>query len=118
MGCIERHIEDGRVVERDCHTGAVAKAEPQTGPGAELKAILGDWLGIRASESCSCNSMARRMNAAGPDWCEGPGMPVILQALKAEHERRRKAGKMRLPWSELGATMLVRLACRRARRQS
>jgi hypothetical protein len=113
MACIERHIENGRVVERDCYTQAVATVEPQAGPGTELKGILRGWFGIESSAACSCNAMARKMNRLGPDWCEGDGMPEVLAVMRAEHARR----KLILPWSGMVARGLVRLACRRARRR-
>ena len=117
MGCVERHIEDGRVVERDCRTGSIAEQTLAAGPGTELKAILRDWFRINATLGCSCNAMAKKMNRYGPDWCEGAGMPEILAAMRGEHAKRREAGKTILPWSELGAKALVRMACHRARRQ-
>lgn len=117
MGCTERHLEDGRVVERDCYTGATAAPAPTRGPGTELKAILRQWFGFQANAGCRCNATARRMDAMGPDWCEGPGLSLILQAMRGEHAKRRKAGKTLLPWSDVGAAALVRLACRRARRR-
>lgn len=114
MGCTERVLENGNFVERDCHT----KGKPQTivkdGPGTELKSLLKS-VGINATLGCSCNAMAHRMNAAGPDWCEGPGMPEILAAMRREHEKRRQARRTILPWIESGAKLLIRLACRRAR---
>lgn len=113
MGCTERHIENGRVVERDCRTGAPAVTAPAEGPGTELKAILRDWFGFTASAGCSCNAMARKMNTHGPDWCEGAGLPEVLAAMRAEHSKRKTI----LPWSDLVARKLVRLACRRARRR-
>jgi hypothetical protein len=85
------------------------------GPGTELKALLKDWLGIKSSPTCSCNAMARRMDTLGPDWCEGEGMASILDVMRAEHAKRRAAGKTILPWTDMGARQLVLLACRRAR---
>lgn len=85
------------------------------GPGTELKAILSDWLGIVPTEGCSCNSMAARMDALGPEWCEGDGMAEILGVMREEHAKRSAAGQTKLPWTDFGATQLVRLACRRAR---
>ena len=85
------------------------------GPGTELKAILKDWLGIEASPTCSCNAMARKMNEQGPEWCESDdGMAEILGVMRAEHAKRWADGRTRLPWTDLGAKTLVRLACRRA----
>jgi hypothetical protein len=112
MGCTERIMMDGKVVERDCHgKGKPQASDPATGPGTELKAVLKNWLGIEANLGCSCNAMARQMNAMGPDWCAGEGMPKILDAMRGEHRKRSTW----LPWSEIGARQLVLLACRRAR---
>jgi len=116
MGCIEKVYENGEVVYRDCHTGSPASPPVQeSGPGTELKALLKNWFGITANLGCSCNAMARRMNSNGPDWCEGPGMPEILKAMRGEHSKRRAKRQTILPWSELGAKWLVRVACQRAR---
>ncbi len=85
-------------------------------PGEELAAILRDWLGIEADAGCGCKSMASRMNDLGPDWCESEaGLAEILGVMQAEHAKRWSEGRTRLPWSDFGATQLVRLACRRAR---
>lgn len=89
---------------------------PESGPGAELKKLLKDWLGIEASPTCSCNAMARKMDQRGPEWCESDeGMAEILGVMRAEHAKRWQAGATRLPWSDFGARQLVRLACSRAR---
>jgi hypothetical protein len=85
-------------------------------PGDELAAILRDWLGIEAESGCGCKSMASRMNALGPDWCESEaGLAEILGVMRNEHAKRLADGRTRLPWSDFGATQLVKLACRRAR---
>jgi hypothetical protein len=87
----------------------------QASPGAELSAILSDWLGIEATPTCSCSAMSLRMNSLGPDWCEGEGMAEILDVMRAEHGKRWAAGKTLLPWTDAGARWLVLLACRRSR---
>jgi hypothetical protein len=85
-------------------------------PGDDLAAILRDWLGIEADSGCGCKSMASRMNALGPDWCESEaGLAEILGVMRTEHAKRWADGRTRLPWTDLGAAQLVRLACRRAR---
>jgi hypothetical protein len=115
MGCVEKVIEGGRVLYRDCATGKPAAPQPlQDGPGTELKAMLLKWLGIKANFGCSCNAMARKMNENGPDWCEGPGMPEILSAMRTEHGKRKTI----LPWSETAAMWLIRKACKNARAKS
>jgi hypothetical protein len=87
------------------------------GPGTELKALLKDWLGIEPASGCKCNSMATKMDALGPDWCESDaGMAEILGVMRDEHAKRWADGRTKLPWTDFGARQLVRLACRRARR--
>jgi hypothetical protein len=87
-----------------------------SGPGTELAAILRDWLGIESEAGCGCRSMASRMDALGPDWCESEaGLSEILAVMRDEHAKRLADGRTRLPWTDFGATQLVRLACRRAR---
>lgn len=115
MGCTEKIYENGEVVYRDCHTGAPVGQPPQAdGPGTELKALLKDWFGIVANFGCSCNAMAKKMNANGPEWCQGAGMPEILKAMRTEHSKRLAKRETILPWSEIGAKWLIRKACQRA----
>jgi hypothetical protein len=112
MGCIERILVDGKMVERDCHSKGRPQADqPEGGPGTELKALLKNWFGIEATLGCSCNAMARQMNSMGASWCEGDGMPKIVDAMRREHAKR----KSWIPWSDIGARQLVMIACRRAR---
>jgi hypothetical protein len=115
MSCVEKTYENGEAVYRDCHTGAPAAAHmPETGPGTELKTLLKDWFGIVSNLGCSCNAMAKKMDANGPEWCQGPGMPEILKAMRTEHSQRRAKRETILPWSETGAKWLIRKACQRA----
>jgi hypothetical protein len=98
---------------------AMAKPPVTAGPGTELKAILKDWLGIEATAGCGCNQTAARMDALGPDWCESDaGMTEILRTMRNEHAKRWRDGRTKLPWTDLGARQLVKLACRRARKSS
>lgn len=112
MGCIERHIENGRVVKRDCYTGAVTVPTPTYGPGTELKRILHDWFRIEASANCSCNSKARRMDAEearNPGWCE-EHIDEIVGWLRDEAKRRK------LPFFDVAGRILVRRAIHNAKR--
>lgn len=104
-------------IRRNCTFGlAIPSVSRRPLPGTELKRLLQDWLGIEPTHGCSCNSMAARMDALGPEWCESDdGMAEILGVMREEHAKRRAAGQTILPWSDFGATQLVRLACRRAR---
>jgi len=121
-GCIV--AEDGDTITVDeTHADYPRHRKPDAaplavigGPGTELKALLSRWIGIEADSGCQCNSMAARMDALGPAWCESDaGLPEILEVMQAEHAKRWAEGRTRLPWSDFAATQLVRLACRRAR---
>lgn len=79
----------------------------QGGPGTELKKLLAKF-GIVAMPGCSCNAMAARMDAAGPDGSEAM-IDEVLDVMKQE------AGKRGLPWVEMAARMLVKRAIRNAR---
>jgi hypothetical protein len=108
--------KDGDAVTVDETHAAYPRARKTRGPGTELKTLLKDWLGIEATPTCSCNRMSARMDALGPDWCESDaGMAEILHVMREEHAKRRAAGQTILPWTDFGATQLVRLACRRGR---
>ena len=90
-------------------------APPSHGPGTQLKTLLRDWLGIESSPTCSCNSMARKMNTRGSEWCKSAeGMAEILGVMRDEHAKRWADGRTVLPWTDLGARQLVLLACRRS----
>ena len=105
----------GRTVAQAVAASAPVHVSP-SGPGAELKALLKDWLGIISSPGCSCNQMAAEMDRRGPDWCESDeGIATILATMKAEHAKRWNARQTLLPWSDTAAAALVRLACVRAR---
>ena len=80
------------------------------GPGAQLKAVLRDWLGITATPTCSCNARARTMDANGCDWCE-EHLDEIVGWLREE------AGKRKLPFLDAAGRVLVRRAIRNARKE-
>ena len=102
--------EDGEAITVDETHPAYPRQRP--GPGTELKSLLKDWLGITSSPTCGCNAMANKMNKSGADWSESAdGLTEILAVMKREHSKRKSI----IPWSDTAASMLVRLACRRAR---
>ena len=104
--------EDGGSITVDETHKAYPHERSVSGPGEELKSLLKDWLGITSSPTCSCNAMANKMNKMGADWSESAdGLAEILAVMKREHGRRKSI----LPWSDTAASMLVKLACRRAR---
>ena len=81
-------------------------------PGAELKKLLAR-IGITSTPNCSCNRVAREMDAWGPDECGKPErMAEILAAMRENAEKRK------LPWIETLARLLVRRAISNARKAS
>lgn len=79
------------------------------GPGSELKALLKKWLGVSATTNCSCNAHAAQMDKWGPDECERH-LQEIVGWLKTQASDRG------LPFSQLIAEQIIRLAIRRARK--
>ena len=79
---------------------------PVTGPGTELKKVLGK-LGLRERPGCKCNSRAREMDHRGLAWCE-TNVETIVDWLREEAQAQG------LPFVDIGARMLVKYAIRRA----
>jgi hypothetical protein len=85
-------------------------AEPEQGPGTELKALLSK-VGITSTPTCSCNARAAEMNRQGVQWCKD-NEELILGWLKEEAEKRN------LPFVKLGAKMLLRRAIYNAEKKA
>lgn len=79
------------------------------GVGSVLKALLAT-VGITSKPGCKCNKRASDMDANGVDWCR-QNIPLIVDWLREEHQRQ----KIRLPFSKLLASLLVRYAIYRAK---
>lgn len=81
-----------------------------SGPGAELKKLLGGWpFRIAATDGCPCRDYATKMDGWGADECERR-LDEIVEHL------RRQAAERGLPFIEAGCRMLVRRAIANARR--
>ena len=110
MGCRERFIEDGKIVERDCYSGGPPRPPaPAHGPGTELKKLL-KLVGITATPNCSCNARAKRMDQEGCDWCAAH-LDEIVGWLREE------ANKRKLPFLDAAGRVLVRRAISNARKE-
>jgi len=97
--------------------GAVAAENPPPtahGPGTELKRLLAGWpFYITSSPDCSCNRVAREMDAWGPDECERPErVDYILAAMRQNAEKRG------LPFIEAAGRFLIRRAIKAARKSN
>lgn len=94
------------------HVCSVASAKALScGPGCHLKRLLKTWLGVEAGPGCACEKRAQIMDQKGCDWCL-ENIDRIVGWLKEEHGRQ----KVLLPFSEIGARVLIRTAVRNARR--
>jgi hypothetical protein len=78
------------------------------GVGSELKRLLGR-LGIEPTPHCSCQKRAAMMDKRGIDWCEQNASEIIGWL-------REESLKRGLPFIELAARALLKLAIARARR--
>lgn len=78
------------------------------GPGTELKKLL-HKLRINARPGCKCNEHAVEMDSKGIDWCR-QNIDIIVGWLKEE------AARSKLPFTEIGAKILIRRAIRNAAR--
>lgn len=82
------------------------------GPGTELKKLLSK-IGIKSSPDCSCNYRAQQMNnmeQQQPGWCI-KNMDTIIEWLREESEKRG------LPFIEMIARGIVKLAIKRAKKK-
>lgn len=79
-----------------------------TGPGTMLKSML-ESLGIRASKTCKCNKMARKMDEWGPE----EALKHIEEIVDVMEETAKKRG---LPFVRTAGRAMVRLACWRSKR--
>lgn len=83
---------------------------PGCAAGSELKRMLHDWFGVRASSGCPCDSRAAEMDRNGCEWCEA-NLDLIVGWLREE------AGRRKLPFLNAAARLLVRRAISNARRK-
>jgi hypothetical protein len=78
------------------------------GAGTQLKKLL-SRVGIKASETCSCNARAKLMNEHGIEWCE-QNINEIVGWLKEE------ALKRKLPFLSFPTKILIQRAIGLAKR--
>lgn len=86
-----------------------APPPPSTGPGTQLKQLLAR-LGIHASPTCKCNSMARKMDEWGPD----ESLAHVEEIVDVMEETAKARG---LPFLRAAGRLLVKRAIHNARKQ-
>lgn len=91
-------------LKRNCQV-----VERPPGAGTYLARLFAR-VGVHAGDDCSCRSLAARMDARGPTWCE-QHLAEIVAELQANARQRS------LPLPASLARMLVRKAIAFARRQ-
>ncbi len=101
--CTSGNIEpnEGNVVSRS----VIATG----GAGTELKNLIAKF-GLKPGLNCKCGQHIREMDQAGPDWCE-QNIDTINGWLREEAERAH------LPFTQIGATLLIRRAISNARKK-
>lgn len=92
--------------------GKPIRPMPASGPGTELKALVGKF-GVQSKPGCACNKRAAYMDKMGPDWCE-QNLDQIVGWLREEHSRQKVA----IPFVEAAVRMLVKYAIRKARKKA
>jgi hypothetical protein len=86
---------------------SVPKPQP-SGPGTELKKLLAT-IGIHATPTCSCNKMAKQMDAWGP-------VESLNHIEEIVDVMEQTAKKRKLPFVRTAGKTLVRIACWKAKR--
>ena len=112
----ERYVtqDDGLTIQADISAFRAAPPIQATnlnstsGPGTELKALLAK-VGIHATPTCKCNKMARQMDAWGQESLDH--IEEIVDVME-ETARKRK-----LPFLRTAGRILVRQACRIAKKK-
>jgi|688.fasta_scaffold00240_8 hypothetical protein len=81
-------------------------------PGTELKKLLLRWpFYIKITGNCSCLNRAKLMDDLGTNWCE-KNIDTIVGWLKEE------ATKRGLPFIEIIARIIIKLAIKRAKKNA
>lgn len=106
--------DDGLTIQADISAFRAAPPIQATnqnstsGPGTELKALLAK-VGIHASPTCGCNKMARKMDEWGQESLNH--IEEIVDVMEQTAKARR------LPFLRTAGRILVRQACRIAKKK-
>ncbi len=82
---------------------------PTDGAGTELKNLIAKF-GLKPGLNCKCGQHIREMDRQGVDWSE-QNIPVITGWLREEAQRAK------LPFTEIGAKLLIRKAIANAKKK-
>jgi len=106
-GCIVSQDGDSITVD-ETHPAYPRSQKGTQGPGTELKALLAK-IGIHASPTCGCNKMAKKMD----EW----GQESLNHIEEIVDVMEETAKKRKLPFLRTAGRILVRQACRIARKK-
>ena len=79
------------------------------GPGTELKKLLRRFF-IRSRQGCKCDQRVLLMNLEGPDWCTDHLEEIVEWLREAATDRH-------LPFTAIGARILIRRAISNSRKK-
>ncbi len=79
------------------------------GAGTELKNLIAKF-GLKPGLNCKCGQHIREMDQNGVEWC-AENIDTITEWLREEAERAH------LPFTQIGATLLIRRAISNARKK-
>lgn len=82
---------------------------PSGGAGTELKNLIGKF-GLRPGLNCKCGQHIREMDSKGVEWC-AENISTITEWLREEAQRAK------LPFTEIGAKLLIRKAIANAKKK-
>ncbi len=82
---------------------------PDGGAGSELKNLIAKF-GLKPGLNCKCGQHIREMDQKGAEWCE-QNIGTITEWLREEAQRAQ------LPFTEIGAKLLIRRAISNARKK-
>lgn len=99
---------DYALLRRKYGNRKTAKPQYNIGAGTELKKLIAKF-GFKPKAGCKCAQHIREMNQNGIDWCS-QNIDTIVGWLREE------AVRAKLPFTEVGAKMMIKIAIRQAKK--
>ena len=92
-------------------------SEEKLGVGDELAKLIPDWA-VQFKGKCKCKDMQEKMNLWGPDGCEEHRDFIVTHLLAQEEHLVPILKAVPTAFKKVGATRMVNLAIRNARKNS
>ncbi len=105
------HIQSSNSGNIEPNEGTVISRSviPVGGAGTELQNLIAKF-GLKPGLNCKCSHHIRKMDQTGIEWCE-QNIPTIVDWLREEAQRAN------LPFTEIGAKLLIKRAISNARKK-